>query len=278
MSDPNSALAGKRIGFIGCGAMAQALAGGLLAAGIPADHLRGSDLAEAQRKQFEGELGLSTCSDNAELVAASDIVVVCVKPGIVARVLSDLVDGGDLARPLWISIAAGVPIATYAGALPAGARIVRSMPNTPALVQAGATAICPNSNADDADRKAADALFSAVGVTWLTEDEGQLDAVTGLSGSGPAYVFLILEALGDAGVRQGLPRDAAYKLAFQTVLGAAKLAIESGEHPGALKDKVTSPGGTTIAGLQRLETGGVRAALYDAVEAATQRSRELASE
>jgi pyrroline-5-carboxylate reductase len=278
MSERSPALEDKRIGFIGCGAMAQALAGGLLAAGIPADRMLGADLATEQRNKLESELGIKTCADNDELVNSSDIVVVCVKPGIVPAVLSQLASDTSAGNPLWISIAAGVPIATYAAALPAGARIVRAMPNTPALVQAGATAICPNAHATAEDREAAEALFEAVGVAWITDNEDQLDAVTGLSGSGPAYVFLILEALGDAGVRQGLPRDAAYRLACQTVFGAAKLAIETGEHPGALKDKVTSPGGTTIAGLQRLEQGGVRAALYDAVDAATRRSRELAGQ
>ena len=149
------------------------------------------------------------------------------------------------------------------------------MPNTPALVGAGATAFVAGSAAGTEDRAVATALFGAVGKVWEAPNEGLLDAVTGLSGSGPAYVFLILEALSDAGVRQGLPRDAAAMLATQTVYGAAKLALESGQHPGALKDQVTSPGGTTIAGLERLESAGVRAALYDAVAAATKRSREL---
>jgi pyrroline-5-carboxylate reductase len=149
------------------------------------------------------------------------------------------------------------------------------MPNTPALVHAGATAIHANGAATAEDRATARALFEAVGLCWEAPNEGLLDAVTGLSGSGPAYVFVFLEALGDAGVRMGLPRDAAYQLASQTVLGAAKLALESGRHPASLKDQVTSPGGTTIAGLERLEAGGFRAALHEAVAAATRRSREL---
>ncbi len=275
MSNLIETLAERRIGFLGCGAMAQALAGGLANAGVSRDSLLGADLAASQREAFEETLGIKTCASNGELVSACDVVVVCLKPGVVPAVLAELADSPALAAPLWISLAAGIPIATYRAALPGGTRIVRTMPNTPALVQAGATALCPNDAASDEDVAVAEALFGAVGITWVTHNEDQLDAVTGLSGSGPAYVFLILEALGDAGVRQGLPRDAANRLAFQTVFGAAKLAIESGQHPGVLKDQVTSPGGTTIAGLQRLEEAGVRAALYDAVDAATQRSREL---
>jgi pyrroline-5-carboxylate reductase len=271
----SSELDGKRIGFIGCGAMARALAGGLLAVGIPADRMRGADLAEGQRAEFESSLGIETGKDNAALVAASDIVVLCVKPGVVPAVLAGLGGGADLDRPLWISIAAGVRLDALCAELPSGARVVRCMPNTPALVGAGASAFCANAAASSEDRAAAEALFSAVGVVWAAPSEDHLDAVTGLSGSGPAYVFLCLEALGDAGVRQGLPRDVAYQLAFQTVYGAAKLAIESGQHPAALKDQVTSPGGTTIAGLEQLEAAGVRAAIYRAVDAAADRSREL---
>jgi pyrroline-5-carboxylate reductase len=265
------------IGFIGAGAMGEALAGGLLGAGVPAARIRAADPDAAQRKRLEERLGIATFAAAAEMVTASDVVVLAVKPGIVAPALDALNDLGDAAllRPLWISIAAGVSIGALEAHLPSGARVVRAMPNTPALVAEGATAFAANEAAGPGDRSTARALFEAVGVAWEAPHEGLLDAVTGLSGSGPAYVFVFLEALGDAGVRMGLPRDAAYQLAFQTVLGAAKLALESGRHPGALKDQVTSPGGTTIAGLERLEAGGFRAAVYAAVEAATARSREL---
>jgi pyrroline-5-carboxylate reductase len=218
--------------------------------------------------------GIATQPDNQDAVERSDLVVIAVKPSVVEPALRAL-SGRDLARPLWVSIAAGIPIAKLAALLPSGARIVRAMPNTPALAQAGATAIAAGPAARPEDREAAAALFETVGLCWEAQSESQLDAVTGLSGSGPAYVFVFLEALGDAGVRVGLPREAAYRLAFQTVLGAAKLAQESGRHPAALKDQVTSPGGTTIAGLERLEAGGFRAAVYEAVAAATRRSREL---
>jgi pyrroline-5-carboxylate reductase len=266
-----------RIGFVGGGAMGEALAAGVLAAGAPTAHVRAADPDPGRRKHLEQALGIDVSGDNAGVVEASDLVVLAVKPGFVANALAAL--GGpstpELARPLWVSIAAGVPIATLAAALPAGARIVRAMPNTPALVRAGATAFVANEGASARDRALARALFEGVGLAWEAPSEGLLDAVTGLSGSGPAYVFVFLEALSDAGVRMGLPRDAASALAVQTVLGAAKLAQETGRHPAALKDQVTSPGGTTIAGLERLEAHGFRAAIHEAVAAATRRSREL---
>lgn len=264
----------RRIGFIGCGAMARALAGGLIDSGVPSSQILASDPFEAAREQFSASTGATASADNTEVVAASECVVLAVKPGAVVPVLSSLAPS-LCEKPLWISIAAGVPLATLQSALPKGARVVRTMPNTPALVGAGATAWYPADSVDEADAGLVEAILSAAGWCWRSPNEDLLDAVTGLSGSGPAYVFLILEALADAGVRQGLPRDAAQELATRTVLGAAKLALDTGTHPGALKDQVTSPGGTTIAGLEQLEAGGVRAALYDAVGAATERSRAL---
>ena len=271
------ALDGLRIGFLGAGAMGEALAGGLLAAGVGADRLRAADPAPARRQAVAQALGIAVDEDNAAVVRESDVVVLAVKPAAVAGVIGVLRGelGADLARPLWVSIAAGVSIAKLAAELPAGARIVRAMPNTPTLVREGATAYVTSTEATAADRAVAHAVFESVGLAWQAADEALLDAVTGLSGSGPAYVFVFLEALADAGVRAGLPRDAAHRLACQTVLGAARLALESGLHPGELKDRVTSPGGTTIAGLARLEAGGLRAAVHDAVEAATRRAREL---
>jgi pyrroline-5-carboxylate reductase len=266
-----------RVGFLGGGAMGEALAGGVLAAGARRDGVRVAEPDPARRKQLEQALGIDASDDNAGVVAASDVVVLAVKPGLVASVLGALGGPGEatLARPLWVSIAAGVPLAALAAALPPGARIVRAMPNTPALVRAGATAFVANAPCSEADRAVARALFEAVGSAWEAPSEALLDAVTGLSGSGPAYVFVFLEALSDAGVRMGLPREAATALATQTVLGAARLAQQTGRHPAALKDQVTSPGGTTIAGLERLEARGFRAAVHEAVAAATKRSREL---
>jgi len=267
-----------RIGFVGGGAMGEALAAGVLAAGAPASNVRAADPDPARRKQLEQSLAIETSDDNASVVAASDLVVLALKPKLVCPALAAL--GGaaasTLARPFWVSIAAGVPLANLSKALPPGARVVRAMPNTPALVRSGATAFVAGEGCSAGDRDLARALFEGVGMAWEAPAEGLLDAVTGLSGSGPAYVFVFLEALSDAGVRMGLPRDAASALAVQTVLGSARLAQETGRHPATLKDQVTSPGGTTIAGLERLEACGFRAAVHEAVAAATRRSKELA--
>lgn len=270
-------LKGQRIGFLGGGAMTEALLSGLVAAEVPAQRLLASDPVAARREHLARRFGLRTPLANPEVIRESDVVVLAVKPGLVSGVLQALADERDLdlRRPLWVSIAAGVPLERLAGALPSAARIVRAMPNTPALVGAGMTAWLAGPACGAAERALAGALFGTVGSTWECPSEGLLDAVTGLSGSGPAYVFLFLEALSDAGVRVGLPRDAANLLACQTVLGAARLVGETGRHPAELKDQVTSPGGTTIAGLERLEAGGLRAALYEAVAAATARAREL---
>ena len=178
------------------------------------------------------------------------------------------------ADQLVISVAAGVPIEALEGRLPTGARVVRAMPNTPATVQAGATAIAGGAHAREDDVRVARELFEAVGRVVVL-DESLLDAVTGLSGSGPAYVMLIIEALADGGVKVGLHRDTALLLAAQTVFGSAQLLLETGEHPGRLKDMVTSPGGTAIAGLHTLESGALRKTLIDAVESATKRAAEL---
>ncbi len=264
----------SRIGFIGCGAMARALAGGLVKAGVGPERLRASDPDPKARTALEQATGAKTGTDNGEVVAESDLVVIAVKPGMVTAILAGL-DRAISERPLWISIAAGVPLAQLRSALPESARVVRSMPNTPALVGAGATAYFAGPGLDELDLARVEAVLAAAGWCWRAPNEGLLDAVTGLSGSGPAYVFLVLEALADAGVRQGLPRDVAQQLAIRTVLGAAQLALETGTHPAALKDQVTSPGGTTIAGLEQLEAHGVRAAFYDAVAAAADRSRAL---
>jgi pyrroline-5-carboxylate reductase len=266
-------LAQQRIGFIGGGAMAEALAGGLIAAGVAPGRILASDVDAGRRDRLRSALGVASCDDNARVARESDLVVIAVKPGLVETALEG---AGGAARPLWISIAAGVPLARLARALPAQARIVRAMPNTPALVRAGATGLCGNAAAGPADLALARELFEAVGMVWLAVREEQLDAVTGLSGSGPAYVFALLEALTTAGERAGLPREAAGRLALQTVFGAAKLALETGLAPETLRKQVSSPGGTTLAGLERLQALGFGAALEAAVEAATRRARELA--
>lgn len=277
MSSP-ATLASASLGFLGGGAMGEALAAGVLAAGVARSRICAADPEAARREHLERALGVRTSASNAD-AAASDVVVIAVKPGLVKGVLAALGGPGNaaLAQPLWISIAAGVSLAALESGLPRGARVVRAMPNTPALVRAGATAYTANTACSAADRALAKALFESVGLAWECPNESLLDAVTGLSGSGPAYVFVLLEALSDAGVRMGLPREAATALATQTVLGSAKLAQETQRHPAALKDQVTSPGGTTIAGLERLEAGGFRAAVHEAVAAATRRSKELGS-
>jgi pyrroline-5-carboxylate reductase len=263
----------KKLGFIGAGNMGEALIKGLLKTGAakPAQVY-----ASARRPERVQELaktyGLHGVS-NAEVARESDVIVLCVKPQILDQVLRTI--SPDVARDkLVISVAAGVPIAAIERRLHPPMRIVRAMPNTPATVGAAATAISLGEHATDADLATARTIFDSVGLTVQLE-ESQLDAVTGLSGSGPAYIFLIIEALADAGVKVGLSRRAALQLAAQTVLGSAKLLIESGQHPGMLKDGVTSPGGTAIAGLHTLEAGGLRNVLMNAVEAATRRSREL---
>ncbi|MFP6641124.1 MAG: pyrroline-5-carboxylate reductase [Myxococcota bacterium] len=270
-------LESSRIGFIGCGAMASALAGGLARMGVALDNMEAADPAADQRQAFESAVGVQTGADNDALVERSDLVVLCVKPTVVGTVLSDLSGDADLLRPLWVSIAAGIPLATLESGLPDGARIIRAMPNTPALVGEGATAYCANAATRPNETAMAEALFSAVGITWQAPEEGLLDAVTGLSGSGPAYVFLFIEALIEAGIQQGLPEAASQQLALQTVFGAAKLALHDDRSPRTLLEQVSSPGGTTVAGLAELDASGLRDAVARAVEAATRRCRELSS-
>jgi len=272
-------LVGKTIGFLGGGAMAEALAGGLLAAGVPAANIRVADPDPDRRNHLARALGVAVETSNAAVVASSAIAVLAVKPNVVVPVLAELrgANAADLLAPLWISIAAGTPLARLEAELPAGARAVRAMPNTPALVQAGATVFCGNAAATASDLAAAGALFESVGIAWRAPREELLDPATGLSGSGPAYLFAFLEALTDAGTAVGLPPEVSARLAGQTVFGAAKLARESERSPAELRKQVSSPGGTTVAGLARLEAGGFAALIADAVAAATRRARELGS-
>jgi pyrroline-5-carboxylate reductase len=264
----------KTLGFIGGGNMAAALVKGLLHAQVvPPSGIIVSDVKAERLAHLAGEHGVRTTHDNHELVATSDVIVLSVKPQVIDKVL-ELIGGDIKSGQLVISVAAGVPVSAIEARLPQGTHVVRTMPNTPATVQAGATAIAAGTYAMEEDLDVARALFSAVGRV-VTLDENLLDAVTGLSGSGPAYVMLMIEALADGGVKVGLHRDTALLLAAQTVYGSAKLLLDTGEHPGRLKDMVTSPGGTAIAGLHTLESGGLRRTLIDAVEAATNRSAQL---
>jgi pyrroline-5-carboxylate reductase len=254
--------------------MATALASGWIRTGLldPARTLA-ADPYPAARSRFEQLTGAKTVSTNVEVAAAADVLVLAVKPQVLSGVLAEV--RPHLApRHVVVSIVAGVTLATLADALGTGTRLIRVMPNTPCLVGASATGYAAGGAATLADVALVGTLFGAVGKAY-TVPEHLLDAVTGLSGSGPAFVYVLIEALADGGVRVGLPRDVAQALAAQTVLGAAKMVLETGQHPGALKDAVASPGGTTIAGLHALERAGFRAGLMDAVEAATARAKEL---
>jgi pyrroline-5-carboxylate reductase len=262
-----------RIGFLGAGRMATALARGWLSAGlVEPKNLRASDPVESARENFASVTGCPAVGENSAVVQASDVVVLAVKPQSMAGLLAEI--RPQLRSPLVVSIAAGSSIRQLQTALGTDCRLVRVMPNTPCLVGASASAYTPSPAATADDVALVDRLLNAVGKA-LRVPESLLDAVTGLSGSGPAYVYVIIEALADGGVRAGLPRDVAQTLAAQTVLGAAKMVLETGTHPAVLKDMVTSPGGTTIAGLHALERAGLRAALIDAVESASRRASEL---
>lgn len=265
----------KTIGFIGAGAMGEALIKGLLASKkVTAGQILVTDKIKERLAYIAENYEVKVFSKSFEVAKGADIIILAVKPNDIKAALQDI--GSDLNKDkLLISIAAGITMDYILQCLPHKALLIRVMPNTPALVMEGATAICPGDGVSKADRDIAIAIFEAVGKVQIIENEELMDAVTGLSGSGPAYVFLILEALSDAGVRVGLSRKTSNLLAIQTVLGSAKLAMESGKHFGELKDMVTSPGGTTIAGLGKLEEGSLRSTIIKAVEAATKRSKEL---
>jgi pyrroline-5-carboxylate reductase len=263
----------KKIAFIGGGQMAEAIIGGLLAGQVcQSDSVWATDPVASRCDRLKSRFGIRVGSDNRKALAWADVAVLAVKPQTLPEVLSEV--RADLSRALVISIVAGVSIRSIEGQAPGAQRVVRAMPNTPALVREGMTALAFGGGISEADMQVARTIFEAVGRVTPVE-ERLMDAVTGLSGSGPAYVFQAIEALADGGVKMGLPRQTAELLAAQTVFGAAKLVLESGEHPAKLKDRVASPGGTTIAGLHQLEQGGFRATLMGAVEAATKRSQEL---
>jgi pyrroline-5-carboxylate reductase len=262
-----------RIGFLGAGRMATALARGWMSAGlIRAKDLLASDPVPSARQSFTAETGCPASADNEPVVSASDVLVLAVKPQSMSGLLGQI--RPQLRPALVVSIAAGVSLRQLHDGLGSSCRLVRVMPNTPCLVGASASAYSPSLTATADDVALVDRLMNAVGKAFRVP-ENLLDAVTGLSGSGPAYVYVMIEALADGGVRAGLPRDVAQALAAQTVLGAAKMVLETGKHPAELKDMVASPGGTTIVGLQMLERGSLRATLIDAVDAAARRATEL---
>jgi pyrroline-5-carboxylate reductase len=263
-----------RIGFVGAGNMATALLRGLLRAGVvTAAEVQVTDLDTAKAQSLAQEHGVVVSADVRALARWASTLILAVKPQSMPAALVDCAASISI-DTLVISVAAGVRCDTIAAALPSGARVIRAMPNTPALVGAGATALCSGPAATAADRDFARRLFDAVGRTVVV-DEPHMDAVTGLSGSGPAYVMVVIEALADGGVRCGLSRETALLLATQTVLGSAQLLLASGDHPAEWKDRVMSPGGTTSAGLEAIEAGRLRHTLGRAVQKATLRAREL---
>lgn len=266
----------KKIAFIGAGNMAEAMVKGLVTSGMVGEKdITVTDSSAHRLLHMKQTYGVGAVTDNADAPEGRDVVVLAVKPQVIDAVMAELAPK-ITDRQLVVSIAAGVTVARIKAALGEHARVVRVMPNTPSLVREGAAAMYAGAGCTEQDVEAVHALMSSIcGVVVRVAAESQMDAVTGLSGSGPAYVFLILEAMSDAGVRMGLPREESFRLAAQTLLGSARMAIETLEPLCRLKDMVTSPGGTTIAGLQKLEDAGVRAAMYAAVEAATLRSREL---
>lgn len=270
----NDMLGVKKIGVIGGGNMGSALIGGILSSGLlPSSNLFVSDVDENRLEYLKKTYGVVTTVNNREVAAVSDILILAVKPQNMAEVLEELRPVVD-SNKLIISIAAGISTHYIEGHLDKGVRVVRVMPNTPALIGEGATAITRGTCATDDDLASAGHIFDAVGLTVFVKEE-LMDVVTALSGSGPAYVFVIIDALSDAGVYLGLNRDVALKLAAKTLLGAAKLCLQGDKHPAQLRDMVTSPGGTTIAGLKALEDGKIRAILMNAVEAAAARAKLL---
>ena len=263
----------RKVGFIGAGRMAEALARGVLRAGVAsAQDLYASDPSAQRRLLFSGEIGVRMLAGNAEVMGAAGVIVLAVKPQIVPAVVEEIAPAVTPAH-LIVSIAPGITLAWLEEKLCTD-RLVRVMPNTPALVGEGAAAFCRGPGTDDSDAALVEQMLSAVGICVEVEEK-LMDAVTGLSGSGPAYVYLAIEALSDGGVKMGLSRQVAMRLAAQTVMGAARMVLETGRHPGELKEQVTTPGGTTIEGLRALENAGVRKAFMDAVEAAALKSKQL---
>lgn len=266
-----------RIAFIGAGNMAASLIGGLLAQGIPASHIRASDPGTEQRAKVAGEYGIELFESNAEAIAAADVVVLATKPQVlkgVCQALAASLGAGQLV----VSIAAGISCASLGNWLGADRAIVRCMPNTPALLRQGVSGLYANAAVSAAQRQLAEQLLSAVGLALWLEQEQQIDAVTAVSGSGPAYFFLLIEAMSAAGEQLGLPRDIAAQLTLHTALGAARMATESDVDAAELRRRVTSPNGTTEAAIKTFQAGGFEALVQQALDAAANRSAELAEQ
>jgi len=267
-----------RVGFIGGGVMAEAMIGGLIREGFLASAITVSEPVASRRLYLVETFQVAVVESNAEVCTSSDVVVIAVKPQALDLVLAELTQKADVdpkvTACLFLSIVAGKTLYTFQKYMPE-ARVARIMPNTPAQVGCGASVYVLNSVCTPEDGKLVEAVMKTCGIVERLADEKLMDAITGLSGSGPAYVYLMIEAMSDGGVRMGLPRATATRLAAQTVMGAGQMVLNSGKHPGALKDDVTSPGGTTIAGVHALEAGAFRGTVINAVEAATRRSEEL---
>jgi pyrroline-5-carboxylate reductase len=262
----------RKIGFIGAGNMAAALAKSIVSAGLPADHLLFSDISNERTVSLCSALGAHSCLDNIELAENSDIIFLAVKPNVLGEVIDEI--KAYVYQKLIVSIVGGFTVETLNSAFGGCAKILRIMPNTPALVGEGMFAFSSETTFSSQDIDYIKSLLKSAGRIEVVEDQ-YLNAVTGLSGSGPAFAYLFIEALADGGVQQGLPRSLAYELAAQTVLGAAKMVLETKESPGSLKDAVCSPGGTTIEGVFALEKNAFRGACMEAVRAASEKSREL---
>ncbi len=266
-----------RLGVIGCGKMGTALVGGALRSNvIVAADVWGIDALPEALDAFAAQTQAHKASDFLQLAEMCDTFLLATKPQNVAGACDSLASALAGRPALLISLAAGISLWRLEQLLPDNVRVIRTMPNTPALVGCGASAYSKGSRSTDADQQATQELLAAVGIATEVP-ESLLDAVTGLSGSGPAYGFMVIEALADAGVRQGLPRAKAIELAAQTMLGAAAMVLQTSLHPAVLRDMVASPGGTTIAAIAALEEHGLRHALHEAVAAATLRSKELSS-
>jgi len=265
----------KKLCFLGCGNMGEALVSGLVQSGsAQPPNIICTDVREGRLEELRARYGVRTTPSNVEAVAQSEVVIYAVKPQLMAEVLKETADQLDMSK-LIISIAAGHPLRAIESLLHKELRLIRVMPNIAASVKESATALSAGKHAKKEDVELAMAIFNSVGKAVFLRENYLMDAITGLSGSGPAYIFIIVDALADAGVKMGLSRKDSQFLAAQTVMGAAKMLMETGEHPGQLKDRVTSPGGTAIAGIHTLEKGGLRTTLINAVEAATLRSKEL---
>jgi pyrroline-5-carboxylate reductase len=278
MPTPESPIAnpGPPIAFIGGGNMARSLVGALAGAGLDVRSIAVAEPNEELREALARDFGVATHADNIAAIAGAGTIVLAVKPQVMREVCVALGRAiGDEAKPLVVSIAAGIRIDQVEAWLGRALPIVRAMPNTPALVGAGATGLIANARASAHERARAESILGAAGRTAWVDDEALMDVVTALSGSGPAYFFLLVEALEDAAAAKGLPRETARLLASQTCLGAGRMLVESGEPPSRLRERVTSPGGTTAAALAAFDAGGFRALVASAVDAATKRGREL---